>query len=145
MSHWPTTSPSPQAQRSTGAQWQEGNPNYRPLRNGHPVQVPPRTVSGELQSQHPGVEPITPGVTGSSNLVHLWTKGRLLPRSVGYCGTHGIAGKSSLGLLRIIMGYLRAEAKARKGRALGDLGRSKCGKQRSKGIKGTICVEAGAS
>lgn len=44
-----------------------------------------------------------------------------------------------------VIGYLREEPKARKGRALGDFVKSKCWKQRGKGIKGSICVEAGAS
>lgn len=72
-------------------------------------------------------------------------KGGCCPGVWDIVGHMGYRGRAAWDCSGFIIGYLREEAKATKGRALGDLGRSKCGKQRSKGIKGTTCVEAGAS
>ena len=112
-SHWPIKSPSPQAQRSTGAQWQERNTNYRLLRNGHPVQAHPRTVPGELQSQCPGVEPITLShweqLFGSS----FGLKGGCC-QECGICGTHGMQGERAWDCSLFIVAYLRDEPKARR-------------------------------
>lgn len=107
-----------EARKSTGTQYQEGNPYYR-----YPVQAPLRAVSGGPQLQHPSYSWIIEKSSHESLRTVLWiifwTKGRLLPRYLEHVGDMGGRGKAVWDFHRIYYGIFMGGTKEKKRKDFG--------------------------